>query len=163
MSHIQSGSRQRLKEWMRRYLPAELVGTVAALLAAWVTHAVSGSLAAAAIAGSVGESLGYYGLIARRDLRHYDACHRHLAWPSRLWRTGRRFVRDMLIEFGPAELVDSLFVRPFFMYLIPSLLNNFTAGLLLGKLTADVIFYAVTISSYELKKHYLPLPQSEKR
>jgi hypothetical protein len=77
--------------------------------------------------------------------------------------TGSRTVRDLLIEFGPAELVDSLLVRPLFMYLMPSLLHNFTAGILVGKLAADVIFYGLAIGAYELKQQYLPLPSPEER
>lgn len=44
------------------------------------------------------------------------------------------------------------------MYLMPTLLHNFTAGLLAGKLAADVVFSSVAIASFELKKRYLPLP-----
>jgi len=69
----------------------------------------------------------------------------------------------LLIEFGPAELVDSFLMRPFFMYLMPSLLHNFTAGILVGKLAADVIFYSLAIGAYELKPQYLPLPRPERR
>ena len=81
----------------------------------------------------------------------------------RLWLTGTRTVRDLLIEFGPAELVDSLLARPLFMYLMPSLLHNFTAGIVAGKLAADVIFYGIAISAYELRQHYLLVPSPEER
>jgi hypothetical protein len=163
MIAIRPDSRRKLEEWTRRYLPAEILGSFTALTVAWTVHGVSNSLIAAAIAGSIGESLGYYLYIGIRDLRHYDARHRHHASPKRLWRTGTRMVRDMLIEFGPAELVDSFLARPFFMYLMPTLLHNFTAGLIAGKLGADVVFYSLAITSYELKKQYLPLPRPEEK
>lgn len=159
MIAIHPDSRRKLEEWSRRYLPAEILGSFTALTAAWTVHAVSNSLIAAAIAGSIGESLGYYSYIAIRELRHIDARHRHHGSPKPLWLTGTRIVRDMLIEFGPAELVDSFLARPFFMYLMPTLLDNFTAGLIAGKLGADVVFYSLAITSYEIKKQYLPLPQ----
>jgi hypothetical protein len=124
MLAIRPGRRRRLAEWSRRYLPAEIVGGCSALTVAWTIHAVSNSLMAAAMAGSIGEGLGYYLCIAIRDLRHYDALHRRHGSPRRLWRTGTRTARDMLIEFGPAELVDSFLARPFFMYLMPTLLQT---------------------------------------
>jgi hypothetical protein len=43
------------------------------------------------------------------------------------------------------------------------LLDNFIAGILLGKLAADVIFYSLAIGAYELKQQYLPLPRPERR
>jgi hypothetical protein len=155
--------RRKLREWVGRYLPAEILGTVTALAAAWTVHAVSGSLISAAIAGTIGESLGFYGCIAVREMRSYDILHRDHGTLRRRWLTGSRTVRDLLIEFGPAELVDSLLARPLLMYLMAGLLPNFTAGIVAGKLAADVVFYGIAISAYELKQQYLPLPSSEER
>jgi hypothetical protein len=149
------GVRRKLQEWVGRYLPAELLGTLTALTGAWTVHAVSGSLISAAIAGTIGEGLGFYGCIAVREAFRNDTRHRHHGRRRRLWLTGSRTVRDMLIEFGPAELVDSLLVRPLFMFLMAGLLHNFTAGIVAGKLAADVIFYGIAISAYELKQRYL--------
>jgi len=160
---MSEGVWRKLREWVGRYLPAEVLGTVTALAAALTVHAASGSLISAAVAGTVGESLGYYGCMAVRDALVHDARHRHHGRMKRLWLTGASTVRGMLIEFGPAELVDSALVRPLFMYLLPGLLGNFTAGILLGKLAADVIFYSLAIGAYELKQQYLPLPRPERR
>lgn len=155
--------RRKLREWVGRYLPAEILGTVTALAAAWTVHAASDSLISAAVAGTIGEGLGYYGCMAVREVRYHDARHRHHGWLRRRWLTGTRTIRDLLIEFGPAELVDSLLARPLFMYLLPSLLDNFTAGILLGKLAADVVFYGLAIGAYELKQRYLLVPRPEER
>jgi hypothetical protein len=152
------GMRRKLREWVGRYLPAELLGTVTALAAAWTVHAASGSLVSAAVAGTIGESLGYYGCMAVREGFRHETRLRHHGRGRRLWLTGTRTLRDLLIEFGPAELVDSLLTRPLCMYLMASLLDSFTAGILAGKLAADVIFYGIAISAYELRRQYLPVP-----
>jgi len=157
------GVGRKLREWVGRYLPAEVLGTVAALAAAWAVHAATGSLISAAVAGTLGESLGYYGCMAVREALVHDSRHRHHGRMKRLWLTGASTVRDLLIEFGPAELVDSFLVRPFFMFLMPSLLDSFTAGILLGKVAADVVFYSLAIGAYELRRQYLPLPGPERR
>jgi|SRR5215211_337173 len=160
MISIRRGPGHKLKEWSRRYLPAEVLGSCAAVTAAWMVQIVSGSPIGAAIVGSLGESLAYYGCITLRDLRrHHSQQHR----PASLWPTGTRAARDLLLEFGPAELVDSLLARPLFMYWMPMLIHNFTVGLVAGKLAADVVFYSLAICSYELKKQYLPLPQPKEK
>jgi hypothetical protein len=155
--------RRKLREWVGRYLPAEVLGTVTALAAAWTVHAASDSLISAAVAGTIGESLGYYGCMVVREAFRNDTRHRHHGRRRRLWLTGTRTIRDLLIEFGPAELVDSLLARPLLMFLMPSLLHNFTAGIVAGKLAADVIFYGIAISAYELRQHYLLVPSPEER
>jgi hypothetical protein len=154
----ETGVRRKLREWVGRYLPAEILGTVTALATAWMVHAASDSLISAAVAGTIGESLGYYGCMVVREAFRHDTRHRHHGRRRRLWLTGTRTARDLLIEFGPAELVDTVMVRPFFMYLMPSLLDSFTAGILVGKVAADVIFYSLAISAYELRRQYLPMP-----
>ena len=55
-----------------------------------------------------------------------------------------------------AELVDTLLVRPGLIYLAAGWAgSNVVAGLLIGKLLADVGFYAVVIPSYELRKRLM--------
>ena len=150
---------RRLRVWAVRYLPAELAGTLTALAVAWSAHAASGSMGSVAVAGALGENLGYYGWVAVGEVRDQGARQRGQEMRRRRWRTGLATVQAMLIEFGPAELVDSLLARPLLMYLLPGLLHNLTAGIAAGKLAADVVFYAITISAYELKQCYLAVPE----
>jgi hypothetical protein len=51
--------RRRFRVWVVRYLPAELAGTLAALAAAWSAEVASGAMGSVAVAGVVGENLGY--------------------------------------------------------------------------------------------------------
>ena len=53
-------ARQKLMEWVRRYLPCEIAGTVGELGGAAVAYWLTGSMAAAAITATVGASAGYY-------------------------------------------------------------------------------------------------------
>jgi hypothetical protein len=112
MRHERVGARRKLRIWAVRYLPAELLGTLTALAVAWTAHAASGSMVSAAIAGAVGEDLGYYGCVAVREVRHHGARQRDRGALLRRWRTAMATVQAMLIEFGPAELVDGLLARP---------------------------------------------------
>ncbi len=144
----------KLNEWLRRYLPAELVGTCTALLGAFAGRELSGSLAVAAIAGNVSEFVGYYGYFGVKEaLEQYNRHHHHTRL-LRLVLTAAKTARNLAIEFGVAELCDSLFFRPFFMYMGAQLVPNFALGIFLGKVAADVLFYSIAIVGYEVKKRW---------
>ena len=53
-------TRQKLREWIRRYLPCEIAGTIGELGGAAIAYLATGSLAAAAITATIGASAGYY-------------------------------------------------------------------------------------------------------
>ncbi len=63
--------------------------------------------------------------------------------------------KNLIVEFGPAEILDVLAVRPFFMYLIPKLTGEFLLGTFIGKMIADVIFFIPAIIMYEVRKKHL--------
>jgi hypothetical protein len=134
----------RVREWFARYAPAE-AGAIAGALLATVVAEPFGVAVATAYAGAVGDGVGFYGVLFVRDLRRQPRRSR-----GRLART----VRALVVEFGPAELLDSFVVRPLAMYLAAKWLGHATAGVLAGKVAADAVFYAVAIIGYELRKHF---------
>jgi hypothetical protein len=64
---VASAGRSRLRAWVRRYLPAEIVGTSAALLAALAT--ARGGTGDAVVAASWAEALVFYAFVTGRELR----------------------------------------------------------------------------------------------
>jgi ornithine decarboxylase len=142
--------------WVRRYLPAEIVGLISAVAGALVAFRLTGSGSTAAFAGTAGEAVGYYATIAVSDLRR----HRRAAGASR-WQAVVRTSRDVAIEFGPAEIVDSLVVRPGLMFAGPIVTGSLVAGTLLGKVAADIVFYAFAISGYEVRTRIFADPDPE--
>ncbi len=147
--------RERLREWGRRYLLAEIVGTLTALTAALTVHALTGALAPAAVAGSVAESVAYYGVILRRVVPRLYGANAGAGPVRRLLRTGRGLLAEVS-DFVAAELADTFLVRPGLIYLAAGWAGSGVAGgLLIGKLLADVGFYAVVIPSYELRKRLM--------
>jgi hypothetical protein len=137
----------KFKAWGKRFLLAEICGASLAVIASYLTIIFSQSAVFAAYAGAAGDTIGFYvpiivqdSLAMRRELR---AKNKRFGWGTIL-----RLVKNMLLEFGPAEVIDSLFLRPFFMYYFPILLHNYPIGILAGKLAGDVTFYIpVTISN----------------
>ena len=142
----------KLQEWGRRYLLAEVVGTLGALAAGVGGYAATGSLAPAALAAALAETAGFYGVVLGRTLPPLYRLHAGLSHGRRLWQTGRRGLAEAS-DFAVAELTDTLLLRPGLILLAASWAgDDLVVGLIAGKLLADVGFYAVVIPSYELRK-----------
>ena len=147
--------RTKLREWGARYLLAEVAGTVAALTAALAVHARTGSLAGAALTGAVAESIAFYAVVLRRLVPGLWAAQAGHPPVRRLLRTARGTLAEAS-DFVVAEVADTLLLRPGLIYLAAGWTGSGVgAGLLLGKLLADVGFYAVVIPSYELRKRLM--------
>ena len=145
----------KLREWIRRYLPCEIAGTVGELGGAAVAYGATGSLAAAAIAATVGASVGYYAAAYIDALRSTYRQHHDHPWIVRVALANFLSLRSVAIEFGPAELIDSLMVRPVAFYAGPLIFHNTPAGWVFGKLVSDLAFYVCAIVSYERFKALL--------
>lgn len=142
----------KLREWGRRYLLAEVVGTLSALVAAVSVYTATRSLASAALAASLAESAGFYAVVLGRTLPPLYRLHAGLSQGRRLWRTGRLGLAEAA-DFVVAELADTLLLRPGLIFLAAHWAGqDVVVGLVVGKLLADVGFYAVVIPSYELRK-----------
>jgi hypothetical protein len=144
----------KMEDWVQRYLPAEMISIITTLLFASVARYTTQSYLIAAIAGTFGENVGYYGFLTFQEIRNSKKHHR---------KTHKKYgimaflknIRDLILEFGFAEWVDSGFVRPLFLYVLPKALGNFTVGVVVAKLAADLVFYCLIITAYELRKKYL--------
>lgn len=142
-----NGFGNRLRRWLARYGPSELLGTVAAVGVAVSIHGLTGSAVVAAYAGAVAENIVFYGIIFLRE----SIREAHLAGVR-----GRAFgsadllpvARNLVLEFGVAETLDTLVVRPLFMGLGLGLVGG-NLGALAGKLMADVVFYGPVLAAYE--------------
>ena len=94
--------------------------------------------AASAYAGAIGDGIGFYAVLLVRDLRRQPLAST---------------VRGLVSEFGPAELLDTVAVRPLATYLCRPWLGDATAGVICSKIAADAVFYALGITAYEVRKH----------
>lgn len=136
--------RRGLAFWIVRYLPAEIVGTAAMVLAGLTVTIWTDAPALIALAALIGESVGFYLVLA-------ITIYAEQATVSSSWR--RAVGRTLLLlvaEFGPAELLDSLLIRPAALLLGVWLVPDPMWGLLLGKVLADAIFYAIAAGSFTL-------------
>jgi len=131
--------RKKLLEWINRYGPAEVVGTITAIFGATIAHKLTSNEVVSAYSGSICESFGFYSIMLTQEFRRYSKGHH--------WQTAR----NLFLEFGPSEMLDSFVTRPLFMGLGLHYIGQ-GWGLIVGKLTADFIFYIPSIIIYEVIK-----------
>jgi hypothetical protein len=146
---------KKLLEWVRRYLPCEIAGTAGEFGGAALAYLSTGSFAAAAIVATIGASFGYYAAAYGTAVRTTYREHLHLPPLRRVLTANGLALRSIAIEFGPAEVIDSLLIRPLAFYLGPILFGGMVAGWIFAKLVADVGFYVLAIFSYERFKGLL--------
>lgn len=152
--YMQSLSEKRT-EWLRRYIPAEIIGTAAALIGAWLTYNHSHSFVAAAAVGWLSEGIGFYGFFVTLELRASSRRYANKPFLKRVFLAFSSASTNLVVEFLPAELIDNFIIRPYAMYQAPHLIHPYPIGFLVGKFSADIIFYALAIVGYETRKRYL--------
>jgi hypothetical protein len=101
--------------------------------------------------------VGFYGTVLLRQF-----LHDHRASRAEARRYGvvaaARTSHKLLLEFGPAELFDSLLIRPLAMGVATRWLGR-GAGVVVGKIAADVTFYLPVIASYEWQRWHDERPR----
>lgn len=147
--------KSKRKEWLRRYIPAEVLGTITALIGAWTVYANTGSFVAATASGWVGEGIGFYGYFINKELLLNTRRYNEYSFFKRILLAIAAASTNLLVEFMPAEILDNFIIRPFLMYLIPHYVHPYPIGFLVGKFSADILFYVLAIVGYETRKHWL--------
>lgn len=152
--------KQKFKEWLNRYLPPEIIGTVTAIGVASIVHAFSENHILIAYSGSLGESVGFYSTVL---IQNFIIANKKHTIENKIITFSEfiKIFKNIVLEFGPAGLIDGLLLRPFFMVLFPVLLKNFTLGIFLGKIAGDITFYILVILSYEIRKKRKKITQIE--
>lgn len=148
--------KSKRREWLRRYIPAEVLGTMAALIGAWIAYSHTHSYVAAAASGWVGEGIGFYGYFITLELIQNAQFYQGRSFIKRISLAITTASTNLLVEFAPAEILDNFIIRPYLMYLVPQHIHPYPVGFLTGKFAADIIFYALAIVGYETRKRWLP-------
>jgi hypothetical protein len=141
-----------LLRWLGRYAPPEAAAILGALLGALLGAQLGGAVGGA-VGGTVGEGLAFYAVVIVRELRS----ERATAAPRSL----RQVLVDLLVEFGPAEALDSLLVRPLAMYAGPMITGDLLSGTIAGKVVADLVFYALAALAFEQRRARRTMPDPE--
>ncbi|RYY34655.1 MAG: hypothetical protein EOP59_16230 [Sphingomonadales bacterium] len=129
------------RDWLARFLPAELLGLAGSYCGYLLCAHLGLPPALAAYGAAMGENCGYYTAVFARD---WFA----LAPEERAFG---RVTRAMLHDFGLAEVLDTLVVRPGATLLAVTFLGT-AIGIAVGKFAADAVFYVLAISFWERRR-----------
>jgi len=146
--------KHKVVEWIKRYGPSEIIGTVTAIGGAAIAFFLTSNSVVTAYAGTICENIGFYITFIIIDVSKSIAHHKNTALKYGA-RTFLKDIRNLILEFGPAEFLDTLIIRPALMFIFPIIIGNLAIGIFIGKITADIAFYLPTVIAYEMKKKYL--------
>lgn len=138
--------KNKLKEWFKRYALAELTGIVFALIFSNLSIFFFQNTIMAGFIGTWTDNFGFYGVISFMDLNKRRKKNK-LGIVDYL-----KQLRNIIVEFGPAEYLDSFAIRPFYLSFLPHIIPNYSLAILIGTILADMTYYIPTIVSYELRK-----------
>jgi hypothetical protein len=130
--------------WIARYLPAEVAGTAAMVFGGLLASVWTAATPLIALAALLGEIVGFYTMLAVTiyvEQVPVTATRRRA-----LGRTGVLLVA----EFGAAELLDTFLVRPAALMLGLWLVPDPVWGMLVGKVAADIVFYAAAAGAFTI-------------
>ena len=147
--------KNKFREWLKRYIPAEMCGTIIALTLAWIMYSQTHSYALGAAAGWVGEGIGFFGYFIVNELLIHTKSYASYSFFKRVPLVLAAAGTNLIVEFLPAEIIDNLLIRPFVMFVIPQYIHPYPLGFLIGKLSADIFFYIFAIVGYEIRKRML--------
>lgn len=142
----------KIKAWLYRYGPAEIIGTAAAYTSFFLAKDMTDSNIAAAYAGTIGENIGFYGTMISREIFYDVKEAKNKKRNYGLYNAVETAVK-IFSEFGAAEVLDSLIIRPTALGLGSKILGK-EIGVIAGKIAADIIFYVPTGISYKLRKYF---------
>lgn len=141
------GLRSRCRDWVVRYGPSEILGTAVAVGVTVGVERLTRNAAAAGYAGSIAETVVFYSVMLLRESVREAHQAGGLGRPF-----GRRDLlrvgRNLFLEFGAAEALDTLLLRPLCLALGVRWIGG-GPGALLGKLASDVLFYGPVLAAYE--------------
>ncbi|HLC66314.1 MAG TPA: hypothetical protein VJK52_01605 [Candidatus Nanoarchaeia archaeon] len=141
----------KIREWIGRYGIAELWSFAIGLVLTVLFYSAFQSIVGSAFVGSFVQTAVFYLVIAYRDVR------------ERMLRDGKQFgltsvwklTRNMILEFGPAEYLDTFIIRPFLFSIFPLFVPLYPLAITLATVVADITYYLPVISTYEIRKKYL--------
>ncbi len=141
MNGTGGGIGARIVHWLDRFGWAELAGLATSYIGYHLIASTGVGGVAAAFGAAIGENVGYYSVIFLRDLRGQPVDQRQ---PGRV-------ARAMLHDFGIAEGLDTLILRPGLTWGAVALLGP-VWGIAVGKFLCDLAFYGIAISFYERRR-----------
>jgi hypothetical protein len=137
-----------MQRWLQRYLPPEVVASAIAVGCAPYTDTLINNDLLTVLISTWSSSAGYYGVLLTRELIYARQADRAPA----VWIT----LRNLVLEFSAAELLDSVLFSPVLMYVCIQLVPNLQLAVALSELTSTAAFYTTVSVAHNLRKVVSP-------
>lgn len=134
-----------LARWLRRYGPAELAAILAALACVTLAALLTNNELVLALTSACSTVAGYYGVMFARELT------RQVRSGASLRPATAAAARNLALEFGGAEALDSLLVSPMLVYLCMQSLPNPHVAVTVSELASSVVFYTLVITARQTR------------
>ena len=102
----------KVQVWLQRYGPAEVAGLAGTFAVFYLSRIFTSNPIVSAYAGTLGENIGFYGFIIGREVRTDIRTAQQSGQGYGLAGTAAT-MGHLGFEFGLAEAMDALIVRPF--------------------------------------------------
>jgi hypothetical protein len=122
-----------IRDYIGQFLIGDILATAAAVLAGVAVQHVGASAVIIAITASAAETFVWYLYL----LLHYVFI-RHDPLSKALLH--------LVSDFGLAEAIDTIVVRPLLMYVMPMLTHNQVSGIISAKILADLLYTTIGVN-----------------
>ena len=142
--------KKKITEWIKRYGFAEFIGLIFALVLSNISMLIFRNIIISGFVGTWSDNLGFYGTIIYKDIKQRRKLNKKHTKKDLLIQ-----IRNLVIEFGLAEYLDTFLIRPFYLIFFPSIISNYSLAIIIGTILADITYFIPTIISYEFRKKFL--------
>jgi len=137
-------------EWLRRYVYPLIFATLAEIISAIFVYYLFRNLILSAVIATIAGNVIFYFTLAYRDIKQRKSEDKKITIISVF-----KVARNLIIEFGPAEYLDSYISRPFLLVICPMFITPYFLGATVGSIMAEIFYVVFVLSSYEFRKKLL--------
>jgi hypothetical protein len=135
--------RKKIYEWIDRYSIPLVLSTVAAVLVANLSQLLFHNLIISAFLATWADNIIFYGMMAYKEIKSRERYS---------FADYFKVLRNLIMEFGPAEILDSFVIRPFLLSVFPLFVPNYSLAILLASVAAEITYFIPVIIFYEIRK-----------
>jgi hypothetical protein len=143
-------TKQNVVKWLRRYGYPLLFATLAEFLSALLAYHLSGDLLLSAAVATIVWNLVFFFFIVYKEVKERRAKDGRITLVSII-----KVVRNLIIDFGPAEYLDGFLFRPFLLVIFPMFISPYFFGVIVGLTVAEIVYIAAVLVSYQTRKKLL--------
>jgi hypothetical protein len=143
-------TKQNALTWLKRYGYPLIFATLAEFMSAVLTYQFSGDLLLSAAVATIVWNLVFFFFIVYKEVMERKAKDGRITSMSVV-----KVIRNLIIDFGPAEYLDGFLFRPFILVVFPMFISPYYWGVIVGLIVAEIVYIAAVLISYQARRKLL--------